>query len=190
MDVRDQLNDRGAKPPRAKSPASAAVPAVPPSTASLDPDSFRSVLGRFASGVTVVTAVDGAGREHGMTVSAFCSLSLDPPLVLVCIDHDASMHELLHETSHFAVNILSSRQEALSRRFSHPEADRFDGIGYTRGASGVPILDDVLAWLECRIVARHAAGDHTIVIGQAEAGETSGDRPLLYYRGGYAALER
>ena len=110
--------------------------------------------------------------------------------MLVCIDHDASMHELLHETSHFAVNILSSRQEALSRRFSHPEADRFDGIGYTRGASGVPILDDVLAWLECRIVARHAAGDHTIVIGQAEAGETSGDRPLLYYRGGYAALER
>ena len=190
MDVRDQLNDRGAKPPRAKSPASAAVPAAPPSASSLDPDSFRSVLGRFASGVTVVTAVDAGGRDHGMTVSAFCSVSLAPPLVLVCIDRDASMHELLHETSHFAVNILSSRQEALSRRFSHPEADRFDGIGYTRGPRGSALLDDALAWLECRIVARHAAGDHTVIVGEAEAGESGGERPLLYYRGGYAALER
>src|SRR5829696_179711 len=119
MDVRDQLNDRGARGPRAGTSASS--PASPPaapngsSPAALDPDQFRSILGRFASGVTVVTAVDAGGRDHGMTVSAFCSVSLAPPLVLVCIDRDASMHELLHETTHFAVNILSSRQESLSR---------------------------------------------------------------------------
>jgi flavin reductase (DIM6/NTAB) family NADH-FMN oxidoreductase RutF len=192
MDVRDQVHDREAR----RHPADGAPddapdpPPVPHSAMPLDPDRFRSVLGRFASGVTVVTAVDAAGRDHGMTVSAFCSLSLDPPLVLVCVDRDASMHGLLHEASHFTVNILAAGQEALSRRFSHRDADRFDGIGYTRGAAGTAILDDVLAWLECRIVARHAGGDHTIVVGEAEDAESRADRPLLYYRGGYATLER
>lgn len=156
----------------------------------LDPDTFRAVLGRFATGVTVVTAVDAAGRDHGMTVSAFASLSLDPPLVLVCVDHEASMHPLLNEATHFAVNILASDQEALSRRFSHKDPNRFDGVGYTRGRSGAAILDDVLAWLECRVAARHPGGDHTLVIGQVETAEARAEKPLLYYRGGYAQLER
>ena len=157
----------------------------------LDPDSFRSVLGRFASGVTVVTARDAAGRDHGMTVSAFASLSLSPPLVLICIDHGASMHELLGVTTHFAVNILSAGQEALSRRFSSPDAHlRFDGIGYTRGQTEAALLDEALAYLECRLVDRHAAGDHTVFIGEVEAALARAERPLLYYRGGYAQLER
>ena len=157
----------------------------------LDPDSFRSVLGRFASGVTVVTTVDADGQDHGMTVSAFCSLSLSPPLVLVCVDRVASMHDLLQPGTPFAVNILSSGQEAVSRRFSTGDPpNRFDGLGYTRGLTRVPLLDDVLAWIECRVGARHAEGDHTVVVGRVETAGARQERPLLYYRGGYATLER
>jgi flavin reductase (DIM6/NTAB) family NADH-FMN oxidoreductase RutF len=157
----------------------------------LDPDTFRSVLGRFATGVTVVTTVDADGQDHGMTVSAFCSLSLAPPLVLVCVDRVASMHDILHPGAPFAVNILSAGQEAVSRRFSTGDPpNRFDGLGYSRGLTRVPLLDDVLAWVECRVAGRHAEGDHTIVVGHVEAAAARQERPLLYYRGGYATLER
>src|SRR5512132_620990 len=110
----------------------------------LDPDTFRAVLGRFASGVTVVTTCDDAGRDHGMTVSAFCSLSLEPPLVLVCVDHVASMHPLL---------VVGTR---------------VDCIGCHRGLTGAPLLDDVLASMEGRIVRTHEGGDHTIVVIEVE----------------------
>ena len=157
----------------------------------IDPDTFRSVLGRFASGITVVTACDGAGKDLGMTVSAFCSVSLVPPLVLICVDHVASMHDVLLETSHFAVNILAAHQEPLSRRFSGPdEHKRFDGVGYSRGTTGPALLDDALAHIECRRVAHNEAGDHTVIVGEVEVATAHSDRPLLYYRGGYAQLER
>jgi flavin reductase (DIM6/NTAB) family NADH-FMN oxidoreductase RutF len=157
---------------------------------SIDPDLFRAVLGRFASGITVITVRDREGRDHGMTVSAFSSLSLDPPLVLVCVGHDASMAQALAGASHVGVNILAHGQEALSRRFAGKYDDRFEEIGYTHGPSGVPILDDVLAWIDGKIVARHDAGDHVIVVLAVEHGEARDGRPLLYYRGGYAQLER
>lgn len=157
----------------------------------LDSDLFRSVLGRFASGVTIVTTRDAAGRDHGMTVSAFTSLSLDPPLVLVCIDRDASVYPALRDAEWIAINILNASQEALSRRFSHLGAEaRFDGIGFSRSPHGAPILDDVLAHLECRLTARHDEGDHTILVAQVEEASARDERPLLYYRGGYAQLER
>lgn len=156
----------------------------------LDPDSFRAVLGRFASGVTVVTTRDDAGRDHGLTVSAFSSLSLEPPLVLVCIDHSSSVYPVLRAAPGFAVNILSAEQEALSRRFSGRDLDRFDGIGYRRGATGVALLDDVQAWLECRTTVMHEGGDHTIFVGEVEDAGARSAGPLLYYRGGYATLER
>ena len=156
----------------------------------LDPDSFRAVLGRFASGVTVVTARGADGRDMGMTVSAFCSVSLEPPLVLVCIAREASLHPLLAAGLPFAVNILAAGQEALSRRFSGPDPNRFEGIGFTRGQHGVALLDDVLAHLECRVTELHPAGDHTVVVGLVESAVAHPDRPLLYYRGGYAQLER
>ena len=158
--------------------------------ATVDPDLFRSVLGRFASGITIVTARDGDGRDHGMTVSAFCSVSLEPPLVLVCIGHDATMHPLVGSLEHFAINILGSEQEALSRRFASKDIQRFEGIGFTRGESGVALLDGVLGWLECRTEMRHDAGDHTVLVGRVEAALAGDGRPLLYYRGGYAQLER
>lgn len=157
----------------------------------LDSDHFRSVLGRFASGVTVVTTRDANGRDHGMTVSAFSSLSLAPPLILVCIDRRASVYVALAGAEWIVVNILSAQQEAYSRRFSHLDAEaRFEGVGFTRAVSGAPILDEVLAFLECRVVQRHDGGDHMILVAEVDAADAREERPLLYYRGGYAQLER
>ena len=156
----------------------------------IDAALFRSVLGRFATGVTIVTIVDENQQPHGMTVSAFSSLSLEPPLVLVCIDNAATMAPAMSTASRFAVNILAHNQEELSRRFSGQLDDRFAGVGYQLAATGSPILDDVVAWLDCRIVARHPAGDHVIVIGEVEQAEAFEGQPLLYYRSGYAMLAR
>ena len=154
----------------------------------LDPDAFRAVLGRFASGVTVVTTHENE-RDHGMTVSAFSSVSLDPPLVMVCIGDDASLRPVVERAEYFGVSILAAAQEALSRRFA-AHVNRFDGIGFTRGEHGAAMLDGALAWLECRVAARHQAGDHLIVVGEVESAGAADERPLLYYRGGYAQLER
>ena len=157
---------------------------------SIDGDLFRSVLGRFASGITVITTHDETGRDHGMTASAFSSLSLHPPLVLVCIANDATLAPVLAQASTFAVNMLADAQEPLSRRFAGILGDRVAGIGYTRGELGDVLLDEVLAWMQCRVVARHPAGDHVILVGQVEFADARDARPLLYYRGGYAQLER
>jgi flavin reductase (DIM6/NTAB) family NADH-FMN oxidoreductase RutF len=156
----------------------------------MDPDAFRAVLGRFASGVTVITALSPKGRDHGMTVSAFCSLSLEPPLILTCIGHAASMHDMLVECEHFVVNILAAGQEAVARRFAGPDPDRFEGIGFTRGRTGIALLEDSLAHIECRRGATYPGGDHTIITGEVIHASVRPDRPLLYYRGGYAQLER
>jgi flavin reductase (DIM6/NTAB) family NADH-FMN oxidoreductase RutF len=156
----------------------------------IDGDLFRAALSRFASGVTIITTRDEHGRDHGMTVSAFSSLSLEPPLVLVAIGHDATMAPVMATATSFGVNILSERQEELSRRFADKLDDRFAGIGITRGVLGDALIDDALGTLDCRIVARHPAGDHDIVVGEVEGAAAHDGRPLLYYRGGYAGLER
>lgn len=157
----------------------------------IDPDTFRSVLGRFASGVTVLTTRDAEGVDHGMTVSAFCSASLVPPLVLACIDRSAELHPRLEPGMRVVFNILAAHQEVLSRRFAELEGRRrFDGIGFTRRPHGVPVLDDVLAWLDGEITVRYDGGDHGIYLAQVDEAATSDQRPLLYYRGGYAQLER
>jgi flavin reductase (DIM6/NTAB) family NADH-FMN oxidoreductase RutF len=124
-----------------------------------------------------------------MTVSAFCSLSLDPPLVLICIEHSASVHEALTSAPGFVVNILSARQEQIARRFSIVDIERFEGVGFTRSSSGYAILDDILGLIECRRFALHDGGDHTIIVGEVEATRIENGTPLLYYRGGYAQLE-
>ena len=157
----------------------------------LDPDSFRSVLGRFASGITVITSADAEGRDVGMTANAFSSVSLKPPLVQVCVDQAASMFDALFHAERFGVNVLAAEQEALSRRFASVDSShRFEGIGYTRGESGVVLLDEALAHLECRMVSRLEAGDHVIFIGEVERASARDAKPLLYYRGGYAQLDR
>lgn len=151
---------------------------------------FRSVLSRFASGVTIVTAVDSDGADHGITVSAFSSLSLDPPLILVCIDHATVMHGVLATAAAITVNVLSADQEELARKFSDPDNNRFDGIPFTRGSNGAATLTGVSAHIECILTQRFEGGDHTVFVGRVEAAEAGDLQPLLYYRGGYARLER
>jgi len=147
------------------------------------------VLGRFPSGVTVVTTRLTDGPDEGMTVSAFCSVSLEPPLVLICIEKNASVYEALTNAPQFVVNILSAKQEQIARRFSIIDIDRFEGVGFSRSRNGIAVLDEVLGVIECKRVALHDAGDHTIIVGEVEAGRTENGTPLLYYRGGYAELE-
>lgn len=155
----------------------------------IDPSAFRHTLGRFPSGVTVVTVRGGDGRDYGMTVSAFASLSLQPPLVLVCIGDDATIAGAVAEARQFAVNVLSEDQEALARRFAEQDIDRFADVRVSRGATGLALLDGAAARLECAIVARHRGGDHTIVVGEVLAASAQDDgRPLVYQRGEYRRL--
>lgn len=156
----------------------------------VDPDLFRSVLGRFASSVTVLSARDAAGVDHGMTVSAFASVSLDPPLVLACVDRAASIYPTLFETDLIGISILTEKQESCSRHFAETDGDRFEDIEIKRGENGVALIGGALAHLECRIVARHDGGDHTIFVAAVEKAAALDGSPLLYYRGGYAQLER
>src|SRR5262245_56770597 len=121
----------------------------------VDADLFRQVLGRFASSVTVLSARDRSGTNRGMTVSAFASVSLTPPLVLGCVDRDASIYQTLFDVEHIGISILSRSQEDWSRRFADKDAERFDDRDIIRGEHGAPLLRGAIAHLECRIVARH-----------------------------------
>ena len=155
----------------------------------IDPATFRHALSRFPSGVTVVTVRGDDGRDFGMTVSAFASLSLQPPLVLVCIGDDATIAGAVEAAGHFAVSVLSQEQEALARRFAESDADRFAGAAVTRGVGGLALLDGAVAHLECAIVARHRGGDHTIVVGEVlSAATVEGGRSLVYELGQYRRL--
>lgn len=151
-------------------------------------DEFRSAMSRFASGVTVVTMKDADSRAQGITVSAFTSLSLEPPLVLVCIDKRASLHNHLVEGAHFAVNILAEDQELISRRFASRDEDRFSGTGYREGITGAPLLEGALGHIECRVVHVYPGGDHSVIVGEVETANVTDGKPLVYFRGGYARL--
>jgi flavin reductase (DIM6/NTAB) family NADH-FMN oxidoreductase RutF len=154
----------------------------------VDDAQFRQLLGRFATGVVIITLTTTDGRPHGMTANSLASVSLRPPLLSVSVDHAAAMHDLIVGSDQFVINILASHQEALSRRFADPYDDRFEGVGYHPGQHGGVLLDGALAHIECLQHATLEAGDHTIVVGRVVAGETGDGRPLLYYRGGYGAL--
>ena len=151
----------------------------------LTPTEFRSALRSFATGVTVVTTRDREGHPSGLTASAFTSVSLDPPLVLICVDHAATAHPDLRERGWFAVNILRRDQETLSRRFAVSGGDKFRDVAWHDSRTGLPLLDGALATLECRIVEAHEAGDHTIFIAQVETASIPGGRPLVYFHGSY-----
>ncbi len=157
-------------------------------TAAIDPFQFRQLLGHFATGVTVLTLATPDGRPLGMTASSLASVSLDPPLVSVCVDRIAELHDVIVRAPEFVVNVLASPQEALARRFSDKHEDRFDGVGYHRSPEGLILLDGALAHIICERFAEYPGGDHTIILGRVVGGATTEGRPLLYYRGGYAAL--
>ncbi len=154
----------------------------------VDKAEFRRALGHFAAGVTVVTSQFENGEIGGLTVTAFSSLSLEPPLVLVCIDRRARMHDRLQKGGNFAVNVLSEHQELVSRQFAASSSDPFHEIGFRHGLTGAPLMQDVLATVECRIVELLGGGDHTIVIGEVAATSVREGKPLLYFRGGYSQL--
>jgi flavin reductase (DIM6/NTAB) family NADH-FMN oxidoreductase RutF len=155
---------------------------------SIEPTEFRRVLGHFASGVTVITT-QYQQQLHGTTVSSFCSLSLNPPLVLVCLDLKATIHDLIIASEVFGVNILTEHSEAASRHFARHTSEKFSEIRHNPGQLGVPLLEDALATLECRVVERHPGGDHSIFIGQVVAMHAqSYAQPLLYFRSQYQHL--
>jgi flavin reductase (DIM6/NTAB) family NADH-FMN oxidoreductase RutF len=161
----------------------------------IGPDDFRRALGHFASGVTVVTTMDDEARPTGLTASAVSSVSLDPPLVLVCVSQHAHCYPCFGEGRRFAVNILASDQEPVARRFASSSltgAQKFEGVGYEQSALGLPILKDALAEFECTVVHCYPGGDHTIFVGRVEAVDTRGElgrEPLLYYRGRFDRLQ-
>jgi flavin reductase (DIM6/NTAB) family NADH-FMN oxidoreductase RutF len=152
-------------------------------------DDFRAALANFASGVTVVTTLDAAGKMHGITVSAFCSVSLEPPLVLVCIEKSTASHDAFEESGIFVVNILGDDQERISERFATPHPDKFAGIDYEIGEFGSPVLTGAIVVLECRLIHAYDGGDHTVYVGEVKHGRSEPDSPLIYYRGRYRKLD-
>ncbi len=150
-----------------------------------DSTAFRQLLGRFATGVTVVTTLDAGGRPAGMTASALSSVSLEPPLLLVCVGHQADFHQAISAAPRFAVNVLAADQEPLSRQFAATGGDHFAGVGYRAGPHGVPLLDGVVAHLLCDRWGHYEAGDHTLFFGLVTGGETFDRLPLLYFRSRY-----
>jgi flavin reductase (DIM6/NTAB) family NADH-FMN oxidoreductase RutF len=151
-------------------------------------DDFRRVLSHFTTGVTIVTTCDGDGRPTGLTASAFCSVSLDPPLVLVCVDHKSQSYPALRERGLFAINILHAEQEAISRRFASTRLDKFDGVPHTLSELGLPLVDGAIARLQCSTVSMHVEGDHTIFVGRVERADAPSGTPLLYFKGKYERL--
>jgi len=165
-------------------------PAAGPSPDGAGPAAFREAMSRFASGVTVVTTRDGNGRPHGLTVSAFCSLSASPPLVLVCIDRAARCHQAFAEAELFAVSVLRPRHQRLALRFASKETDKFGGGQFETDERGLLRLPDALASLTCRAEKHIPAGDHTILIGRVISATSGKGGPLLYFRRGFHRLRR
>jgi flavin reductase (DIM6/NTAB) family NADH-FMN oxidoreductase RutF len=162
-------------------------------TYSLSPEVFRRVMGSFATGVTVITVERAPALVHGMTANSFTSVSLDPLLVLICVDHNARLLSYLKNQRRFAVNILQSTQRAISEYFAKPQQDPALeaqlGVRFAWSSSGIPLLADTLAQIACSVVAEHEAGDHTVFIGEVESLDSTEGEPLLYYRGHYRGLQ-
>lgn len=157
----------------------------------MDTSEFRRVMGHFPTGVTIVTTRLGNGGACGLTVNAFCSVSLDPPLVLVCVERDADSHACITDTGFFAVNILGSEKgETLSRRFAtFGVADKFEGVAFREVVTGAPVLEVAVAWVDCQLVRAVPGGDHTIFLGEVVAADAVDGSPLVYYRGGYGRFQ-
>lgn len=150
-----------------------------------DVRAFRSALGTFLTGVTVVTTVDAEGAPRGFTANSFTSVSLDPPLVLVCIGKSASTFEAFRASRHFCVNILAEEQKDVSSRFASRSADRFSAVSWLPGICGSPVLEGVSAWFECEMHQQVDAGDHLVLIGRVADFSQSSANPLGYCRGAY-----
>ena len=157
---------------------------------SLNPAEFRKAMGCFATGVTIIT-VDLDGEVHGMTANAFASVSLDPPLLLVCVDHAARTHAHLHAKKRFGVNILAQNQRAISEYYARPVEEQVEeelSARFDRTLHGTPVLHGALTYLECRLQWAHNAGDHTIFVAEVEEVVVRLGEPLLFFRSKYRKI--
>jgi flavin reductase (DIM6/NTAB) family NADH-FMN oxidoreductase RutF len=154
----------------------------------VSPDDFRRACSRFATGVCVATVLDPLGAPHGLTVSSFTSVSLEPPLVLICLGHAVTVIDHFRSAKYFGINILREEQRELSERFARKGMDRFNGLRWDAGARGVPLLPGALAAMECEVVQRVASGDHDIFVGRMVGMAAGEGDPLIHFCGRYRGL--
>jgi flavin reductase (DIM6/NTAB) family NADH-FMN oxidoreductase RutF len=154
----------------------------------IDPRELRNVFGVFATGVTIITTNDVNGKPFGLTANSYTSLSLDPPLVLVCVDKKVDCYACFEQSRVFAVNFLAEDQEQLSTRFATKGIEKFEGVPIRQGSIGVPLLEGAIGFIECKLVSGYEGGDHTIYVGEVQAASASGERPLLFFKGKYKKL--
>ena len=154
----------------------------------IDGRELRNAMGLFATGITVITTKDTSGKPFGLTANAFSSLSLDPPMLLICVDKGVDCYACFDESKVFAVNFLSLTQEELSTRFATKGIEKFEGLSYRVGELGVALLDGALAHFECTVAHAHEGGDHTIYVGEVQRLVTMEGDPLLFYQGKYRSL--
>ena len=156
---------------------------------SIEPAEFRRVLGHFPTGVAVVAARSGHEPPRGLTANSVTSVSLDPPLVLVCVEKTSDTHPIIAASGAFAVSVLAQDQESLARRFATYEAEeKFRGVAHRQEATGAPVLEEALAWVDCRVTGAYEGGDHTIFLGEVVAADAADGPPLVYFRGGFTRL--
>lgn len=159
------------------------------SPASVSGEDFRRACGRFATGITIATVVDPEGSPHGLTVNSFSAVSLDPPLVSICLAHTVSLIDRFRQANAFGINILNENQRPLSDHFARKGQDRFESVSWSPGETGVPLIDGALAGIECQLVQRVPAGDHDIFIGRMVATHVTDAEPLVYFAGKYRKLQ-
>ena len=157
------------------------------SSPSVDAVRFRSLLSRFATGVAVATALDQDGRPAGMTASAVSSVSLDPPILLLCVGQDADFHGVLRGAARFALNVLACDQEHLARQFASTHPDRFEGVACVAGPGGVPLLEGAVVHIICEPWGSQEVGDHTVFFGRVVEGAATDRAPLVYHRSEYTS---
>lgn len=154
----------------------------------IEKNELRRVIGHFATGVTIITTRDEEGHPFGLTANAVTSVSLVPPLILVCVDKKADTYPYFEKSGVFTVNILREDQETLSRKFATSGIEKFDGVGYRKNDLGCAVLDDAIGHLDCRIVQAVESGDHSIYVGEVESADATDAAPLLFFRGGYRKI--
>jgi flavin reductase ActVB len=152
------------------------------------PPAFRAAMSRFATGVTVVTTRDEENRPYGFTASSFCSVSLDPPLILVCLARTANSFQVFARSPRFAVSILQAQHAEVAARFATKRADKFDGCIIAPSPSGLPVVAQALAVVECELRNRHEAGDHIIMVGQVYGVQLSEGSPMVYFERAFHRL--
>jgi flavin reductase (DIM6/NTAB) family NADH-FMN oxidoreductase RutF len=154
----------------------------------LDTWDFKQAVGAFTTGVTVITSCDESGARYGLTANSFASVSLEPPLVLFCVAHQAPSLEGFERSQHFAINVLAADQEQIARRFAHPAPDKFAGLNWRTGIQGAPLLDGCIAHIECTLEHRLTSGDHAIIIGRVRRVRVHPGEPLIFHRSRFGTV--